>query len=115
MFITLKSFQKLVPGDKLQTYVKKTDKICRATAVDHFQPGFLGWVLGARSAQTFEPLWDKVSLEKCYFYVTDGWSIYPMFIFDWYRIISQTYMTRVEGENTRLRYYASPARSSDSL
>ncbi len=35
--------------DELQTYVKKTDKIWVWTAVDHFQPGILGWVLGARA------------------------------------------------------------------
>ena len=36
--------------DELQTYVKKnTDKIWRATAVDHFKPGILGWVLGERA------------------------------------------------------------------
>ena len=81
------------------------------TAVDHFQPGILGWVLGDHSAKTFEPLWDKVSAWKCYFYVTDGWSVYPMFIPDGDQIISKTYMTRVEGENTRLRHYASPATS----
>ncbi len=56
-----------------------------------------------------------------YFYVTDGWSVYPGFILDGDQIISKTanraggylqlasggfaYMTRVEGENTRLRHY----------
>jgi insertion element IS1 protein InsB len=59
MLMTLKSFQKLVPGDELQTYVKKTDKIWLWTAVDHFKPGILGWVLGDHSAKTFEPLWDS--------------------------------------------------------
>lgn len=58
--------------DELQTYVKKTDKIWLWIAVDHFNPGILGWVLGDHSAKTFEPLWDKVSAWKCYFYVTDG-------------------------------------------
>ena len=42
---------------------------------------------------------------KCYFYVTDGWKVYPHFIPDGDQIISKTYMTRVEGENTRLRHY----------
>jgi IS1 family transposase len=37
--------------------------------------------------------------------VTDGWSVYPCFIADEDHIISKTYMTRVEGENTRLRHY----------
>ena len=42
---------------------------------------------------------------QCYFYVTDGWPVYPMFIPDGDQIVSKTYMTRVEGENTRLRHY----------
>jgi insertion element IS1 protein InsB len=37
--------------------------------------------------------------------VTDGCQVYPNFIADEYQIISKTYMTRVEGENTRLRHY----------
>lgn len=66
-------------------------------------------------AQTFEPLWDKVSAGKCYFYVTDGWPVYPMFIPEGEQIISKTYMTRVEGENTRLRHPDSQTTSQDSL
>ena len=37
--------------------------------------------------------------------VTDGWSVYPGFIPPGDQIVSKTYMTRVEGENTRLRHY----------
>jgi hypothetical protein len=37
--------------------------------------------------------------------VTDGWKVYPNFIPEGDQIISKTYMTRVEGENTRLRHY----------
>ena len=37
--------------------------------------------------------------------MTDGWKVYPNFIPDGDQIISKTYMTRVEGENTRLRHY----------
>ena len=92
--------------DELQTFVG-SKKTCAWlwTAVDHFKPGILGWVLGAHSAQTFEPLWAAVSKWKCYFYVTDGWKVYPNFIPKGDQIISKTYMTRVEGENTRLRHY----------
>ena len=64
-------------------------------------------VLGNRSGETFFPLWPKVKLWECYFYVTDGWKVYANFIDDGDRIISKTYMTRVEGENTRLRHSAS--------
>jgi insertion element IS1 protein InsB len=62
-------------------------------------------VSGDRSANTFQPLWDRVKKWKCYFYVTDGWSVYPGFIPDGDQLVSKIYMTRVEGENTRLRHY----------
>lgn len=83
----------------------KKNKIWLWTAVDHFKPGILGWVLGDHSAETFRPLWELVKTWRCYFYITDGWSVYPCFIEDEDQIISKTYMTRVEGENTRLRHY----------
>jgi hypothetical protein len=36
-------------------------------------------VLGDPSPQTFKPLWDEVvSKGKCYFYVTDGGKVYPI-------------------------------------
>jgi IS1 family transposase len=38
--------------------------------------------------------------------VTDGWWVYPGFIPDGDLIVSKTYMTRVEGENTRQRHSA---------
>ena len=94
--------------------------------------------MGDHSAETFKPLWDEVvSKWNCYFYVTDGWPVYPMFIPEGDQIVSRlvrclvvflfggnpriktllnrretrrarirkTYMTRVKGENTRLRHY----------
>jgi len=91
--------------DELETLFVGSKKIWLWTAVDHFKPGSLGWVLGDHSAKTFEPLWAVVMNWHCYFYVTDGWSVYPGFIPDGDQIISKTYMTRVEGENTRLRHY----------
>ena len=75
------------------------------TAVDHFRPGILAWVVGKHDADTFRPLWQQVGTWQCYFYVTDGWKVYPCFIDSGDHIISKTYMTRVEGENTRLRHY----------
>lgn len=62
-------------------------------------------MLGDHSAETFRPLWSIVQTWECYFYVTDGWSVYPGFIPEGDQIVSKTYMTRVEGENTRLRHY----------
>ena len=42
--------------DELETFVGKKNKLWRATAVNHFQPGILGWVLGNRTAITFRSL-----------------------------------------------------------
>ena len=42
---------------------------------------------------------------QCYFWVSDGNPVYPQFIPKVDQIVSKTYMTRVEGENTRLRHY----------
>lgn len=46
-----------------------------------------------------------------FFYVTDGEVVYQIFIDGLDHIVEQTYMTRVEGENTRLRH---PPRSLTS-
>jgi IS1 family transposase len=75
------------------------------TAVDHFKKGILDWVIGDHGSETFRPLWERVKSWECYFYVTDGWSVYPCFIAEEDQIVSKTYMTRVESENTRLRHY----------
>ncbi|WP_346016610.1 IS1 family transposase [Chroococcidiopsis sp. CCMEE 29] len=92
--------------DELETFVGfEKNKIWLWTAVDHFRPGILAWVLGDHSGETFQPLRAIVGAGKCYFYVTDGWSVYPGLIADGDQIVSKTYMTRVEGENTRLRHY----------
>lgn len=62
-------------------------------------------MLGDYSAKTFPSLWARVASWQCYFYVTDGWSVYPSFIPAGDQIVSKTDRTRVEGENTRLRHY----------
>lgn len=61
--------------------------------------------MGDHSAETFEPVWAIVSLWECFFYVSEGYKVYPQFIPDGDQIVSKTYMTRVEGENTRLGHY----------
>jgi insertion element IS1 protein InsB len=92
--------------DELQTFVgNKRNKVWIWTAVNHKQAGILAWVIGDRSAATFQVLWRIVQCWHCFFYVTDGWKVYPMFIEEGDQIVSKTYMTRVEGENTRLRHY----------
>lgn len=37
--------------------------------------------------------------------MTDSWKVYPTFMPDQDQIVSRTYMTRGENENTRLRHY----------
>ena len=92
--------------DELQTFVgNKRHKLWIWTAVNHKQAGILAWVVGDRSAKTFQSLWSSVRCWHCFWYVTDGWSVYPMFIESGDHLVSKTYMTRVEGENTRLRHY----------
>ncbi len=92
--------------DELQTYIgKKTNKIWLWTALDKNYSSILEWELGDRSSKTFEKLWLKVKSWKCYFWITDGYKVYPQFIPEGDQIISKTSMTRVEGENGRLRHY----------
>ena len=92
--------------DEMQTFIgNKGNKVWMSTAVNHFQPGIVAWTIGDRSAQTFKSLWHIVRCWQCFFYVTDGWKVYSMFIEAGAHLVSKTYMTRVEGENTRLRHY----------
>lgn len=92
--------------DQLQTFVgNKRNKLWIWTAVNHKHAGILAWVVGERSAVTFKRLWEMVKCWYWFFYVTDGWKVYAMFIDEGDQIVSKTYMTRVEGENTRLRHY----------
>lgn len=85
--------------------MEKKNKIWLWTAVNKGCAGILAWVLGDRSAKTFKQLWNIIKCWHCFFYVTDGYSVYPIFIEDADHIVKKTYMTRVEGENTRLRHY----------
>lgn len=92
--------------DELQTFVgSKRHKIWIWTAVNHWRVGILAWVVGDRSAETFKLLWCIVKCWQSFWYVTDGYAVYPIFIEDNSHLVSKTYMTRVEGENTRLRHY----------
>jgi IS1 family transposase len=79
----------------------KKNKIWIWTTVDHFKAGILGWVIGDHSAETFKPLWHFVEMWQCYFYVTDGWSVYPGFIPEGDQIISKTYYSGNQMKCTR--------------
>ncbi|MDZ8188424.1 MAG: IS1 family transposase [Nostoc sp. ChiSLP02] len=92
--------------DELETFVgKKKNKIWLWTAVNKHVSGVIAWVLGDRSKDTFKLLWQIINCWHSYFYVTDGYPVYPCFISNEDRIVSKTYMTRVEGENSRFRHY----------
>ena len=66
---------------------------------------FCSRIKGARSHQTFEPTPFIIQCWQSFWYVTDGSKVYPMYIQPSDHLVSKTYMTRVEGENTRLRHY----------
>ena len=92
--------------DELQTFVgNKENKVWVWTAVNHFTEGILAWTIGDRSSETFSVLWAMIRSWSCYFWVSDGYCVYSKFINPEDHIVSKTYMTRVEGENTRLRHY----------
>lgn len=58
--------------DELETSIGKKNKIWLRRAVNKSLPGILAWVLGDRSAKTFEELWKIIKCWHCFFYVTDG-------------------------------------------
>ena len=109
--------------DELQTFVgNKKNKYWIWTVVNHQKKGIVLWTIGDRSHQTFCLLWSIIKCWHSFWYVTrtharsvprfarsgalaPRWKVYPMYIKSEDHLISKTYMTRVEGENTRLRHY----------
>ena len=92
--------------DELQTFVgRKQNKFWIWTVVNHWNQGILLWTIGDRSHQTFEPIWQIIKCWQSFWYVTDGYPVYPSYIKPEDHLVCKTYMTRVEGENTRLRHY----------
>ena len=92
--------------DELQTFVgNKKNKVWVWTVVNHWKPGILLWTVGDRSSASFQIIWSIIRCWHSFWYVTDGWKVYPGFIEPEDHLVCKTYMTRVEGENTRLRHY----------
>ena len=92
--------------DELQTFIgNKKHKVWIGAVVNHWQPGILLWTVGDRSSETFKHLWLTIKCWHSFWYVSDGYPVYPCFIEPEDHLVSKTYMTRVEGENTRLRHY----------
>ena len=77
----------------------------RQHRVNHWKPGIILWTVGDRGSSSFHVLWLIIKCWHSFWYVTDGWKVYPGFINPEDHLICKTYMTRVEGENTRLRHY----------
>ena len=59
---------------------QKKDSLLVWTAVNHFAEGILAWMLGDRSRDTFVALWMMIKNWYCYFWVTDGYCVYPKYI-----------------------------------
>jgi len=90
-----------------QTYVgRRTDKIWIWTAINHLAPGILAMEIGDRSGQTFARLWQRIKTWDNRKYFSDGYCIYAIYIpLGKHQVLPKTKLTRVEGENTRLRHY----------
>jgi len=93
--------------DELQTYIgRKTDKIWIWTAINHLAPGILAIEIGDRSGSTFNKLWQRIKIWDSRKYFSDGYCIYAIYIpAKKHQVLPKTKLTRVEGENTRLRHY----------
>jgi IS1 family transposase len=68
-------------------------------------PGILKFIVGNRSLETFRRLWQMIQGWECFLYITDGYKVYPCLIDNADHLVCKTAMTRVEGENCRLRHY----------
>ena len=93
--------------DELQTYLgRKSDKIWVWTAIDHYTSGILAIQIGDRSGQTFEKLWQRIKKWESRRYITDGYCVYANYISsERHLVLPKIQLTRVEGDNTRLRHY----------
>ena len=93
--------------DELQTYIgRKVDKIWIWTAINYNAPGILAMEIGDRSGNTFNKLWQRIKRWNSRRYFTDGYCVYANYIDSQkHRVLPKTQLTRVEGENTRLRHY----------
>lgn len=50
-------------------------------------------------------MWQIIKCWHSFWYVTDGYKVYSKYLAYEDHLVKKTYMTRVEGENTRLRHY----------
>jgi len=73
--------------------------------VNSHPAGILKSIVEDCSLETFRRLWWLVRGWCCFLYITDGYPVYPCLIDECDHLVSKTAMTRVEGENSRLRHY----------
>ena len=97
-----RKYQKLQKLTSFKHTSVKKNQIWIWTTANHSLPGILAWVLGDRCAQTFEPLWKIIRSWKSFWYVTDGWLVYPCFINDCDHLVLKTYMTSDPSEVSSL-------------
>lgn len=93
--------------DELQTYIgRKTNKIWIWTGTDRLASGIIAMEIGDRSGQTFNKLWQRIKIWDSRRYFTDGYCVYANYIDPKrHQVLPKTQLTKVEGENTRLRHY----------
>lgn len=93
--------------DELQTYVgRKTGEIWVWTAINHLALSILAMEIEDRSGRTFDKLWQTIKIWDSRKYFTDGYCIYSIYIPPQkHLVLPKTQLTRVEGENSRLRHY----------
>ena len=78
-----------------------------------FEAGILAWEVGDRSAKTFQKLWAMVRLWECFFYVSDGYKVYPQFIPEEDHVVSKPYMNSGGGRKYPAQVLSSPIISKD--
>jgi len=71
-----------------------------ATSCGWMLPTQANFGMGHRRSQWGNTFRCVVKCWHCFFYVTDGWKVYPMFIEAGDQIVSKTYMTRVERKHS---------------
>ena len=50
------------------------------TVVNHWRAGILRWTVGESSSQTFQCPWLIIKCWRSFWYVSDGYCVYPCFI-----------------------------------
>jgi insertion element IS1 protein InsB len=83
----------------------KKNKIWIIKALDRSSRRTVAWVLGSRSAATFQKLYDKVShLTDCKFY-TDDWDAFGKVLPSKRHVIGKAGTVRIEQDNSNTRHH----------